>query len=328
MAHSTAPKVSLSRALAEALSDSILFGCSHTLTAPAKINLRLKILGRREDGYHVLSMLNASTSFSDEVSVTLVRDLRKSLLVEPEGFVPGRISDNLAIKAWDAFWQFFGFDSAPCGVQIEIRKRIPLGGGLGGGSSDAAAVLRFLANTFRSRLVQQGVSSIDEFEMIMNRVALRVGADVPYAYTGGFCWVSGIGEIVRKLPMASIWNGGVLVTIPPASVPTADFYQFYRQRHPVIQCSDDDVMRFFVQAGCTGAVTDLIYNDFEPDIIEFQPLVGKALSLARMIFPHTTSVTGSGSAIFSLVPLGMEDRIDDFEDTMMANDMVVHRGSF
>ncbi len=303
-----------------------LFDVPGRYSAPAKVNLRLKILGRRADGYHLLSMLNASTSFKDELLISLTRDPGFSLEIVPAGAVGGTVEDNLVFKAWRAFWAAFGCLEAPCGLRVVLEKRIPLGGGLGGGSSDAAAVLRFLVKSLAGRIGAFRGYSLAEIEGRIQSAALSVGADVPYAYRGGLCWVTGIGDEVRPVDISESWQGQIVIIVPPVSVPTAEFYAFLRERYPDIQRCEDSLAQDFFSAPKWSKVAGLIENDFERVCVEFRPEVGRALGLARSIFPKTTAMTGSGSAIFSLVEPGQEGQIDVLERVMRAAGMDVYCG--
>jgi 4-diphosphocytidyl-2-C-methyl-D-erythritol kinase len=293
--------------------------------APAKINLRLKVTGRRDDGYHLLSMLNVSASLGDDLKLRLKHDLGVDLEVSPAGAIKGATTNNLIVKAWNGFWEEFALDGAPCGLSVKLDKRIPIGGGLGGGSSDAGAVLRFLRDVF-SRDIQDKLGiSLELFEQRMTRVALKVGADVPYAYCGGNCWVGGIGESVARVLVDKAPANGVFIVMPPVSVPTIEFYSFYRKMRPVIEPFRDLVMEELVRGESPSSLNALIENDFEPEIVKFRPEVGEALRLARKFFPQTSSITGSGAAIFSLIQGEAPEVAQQFEDTMRQNGMLVHR---
>jgi 4-diphosphocytidyl-2-C-methyl-D-erythritol kinase len=298
----------------------------HLILAPAKVNLRLKLLGRRPDGYHLLSMLNASTSLCDELRIILCEAPGVSLAVDPVAAVLGPQSDNLVVRAWDEFWREFSVDGPPCGVSVVIAKKIPIGGGLGGGSSDAAAILRFLVAIFGMRLGDLIDLSKAELDARVMQVALRVGADVPYAYSGGLCWVTGIGERVLPLSSLVLWPGEVLITVPPVSVPTIEFYRFLREQLPEVAAIRDLSMERLVSGESKTALADLIENDFERYVVALSPKVGEALALARQYYPDTTAVTGSGAAIFSLVPAGEGESVATFERLMVGAGMAVHRG--
>jgi len=247
-------------------------------------------------------MLNVSTSLSDELRVYLRPTPGCELQVLPATALTGPDSNNLVARAWGEFWSEFSSDGPPCGVHVALSKKIPIGGGFGGGSSDAGVMLRFLVKTFGAQVCEVCQIAPEELEGRVMQAALRVGADVPYAYRGGLCWVTGIGESVNPLKYIKPWPGDVLITVPPAAVPTVDFYQFFRQQHPILADLCDRTMELAAEARSDVELSNLLENDFEADVVAFRPAVGKALRLAREYFPNTTSLTGSGAAIFSLVP--------------------------
>jgi 4-diphosphocytidyl-2-C-methyl-D-erythritol kinase len=186
-------------------------------------------------------------------------------------------------------------------------------------------MLRFLVSIFGMRLGELLDLSKAELEARVMQVALRLGADVPYAYHGGLCWVTGIGE--RVLPLASLvpWSGEVLITVPPVSVPTIEFYRFLREQLPEVAAIRDSPMERLVSGESKSALADLIENDFERYVVALSPKVGEALALARQYYPKTTAVTGSGAAIFSLVPVGEGESVAPFERLMVGAGMAVHR---
>jgi 4-diphosphocytidyl-2-C-methyl-D-erythritol kinase len=170
-----------------------------TLKAPAKINLTLEVLGRRDDGYH------------DIVSVIQTLDLFDTLTLEPSDTVtlecdaPGlQTPDNLVVKAAQALKKATGY---PNGALIGLQKKIPVAGGMGGGSSDAAATLKGL-----NRLWELGLT----MEQLLPLAASQ-GSDVPFFLYGGTAMVRGRGEIVRPLPPADL--GWIVVLSPAIGLP-------------------------------------------------------------------------------------------------------------
>ena len=154
-----------------------------TLSAHAKINLSLDIVGKREDGYHNLCTIMQSIKLADEITLRRARDI--SVYCDLK-FLP-RDDRNIAWRAAKLFMDEIGSNG---GVSIHIRKRIPVGGGMGGGSADAAAVL-------------MGLNKIHGFPIPFDRLkelGLMCGADVPFCMTGGTCLAEGLGEILSPLP--------------------------------------------------------------------------------------------------------------------------------
>jgi 4-diphosphocytidyl-2-C-methyl-D-erythritol kinase len=325
MTPDTSPRVSvdaLKRNLSQARSER-----DFDYFAPAKINLRLKVTGRRDDGYHLLSMLNVSASLGDALAIRLKADPGVELRISPAGAIQGDPADNLICKAWNKFWREFSLDGAPCGLSVKLDKRIPIGGGLGGGSSDAGAVLRFLRDVFGPDIRNILGISPELFEQRITQVALKVGADVPYAYRGGTCWVGGIGELITEVVAEKSSCTGVFIVMPQVSVPTVEFYSFFRNERPIIEPSKDLVMEELASGTRAWSFKDLVENDFESEIVRFRPEVGDALNLARKFYPHTSSITGSGAAIFSIIQEEEGALAEDFEHTMRQSGMMVHRVS-
>jgi len=273
--------------------------------APSKLNLRLKVEGRRTDGYHLLSMLNCSTSLQDGVRMVVTEGPEVHVTVEPEGVVSLGGAENLASRAFKAFWGEFGWDRPPLGLRCHITKQIPVGGGLGGGSSDAGAVLRHLQELFGDSLSESLGISGEEVHRRVLRAALSCGADVPYAVVGGLCWVGGIGEEVVPIRGRVAYPSKALIVVPPRPVPTTAFYERYRSVRPEISQRRDEMGRGFISHG--EDLLPLVENDFESTAAGMISEISDALLLMREVFPEGTALTGSGSVCFSLVPDGMEE---------------------
>jgi len=294
------------------------------VSAPAKINLRLRVLGRRSDGYHLLSMLNTTCSLSDDVVVSFGVGRESSAVMNPDDITPIPCAENLALRAHSKFWLAFGCTEPPVDIHVRITKRIPVGGGLGGGSSDAGAVLRILSQVFGAMLRTVLDLSESEFENRMINVALGCGADVPFAYRGGVCWVTGIGEQVRMLGERTLWPGRVMLAVPSVPVPTLPFYDFYRSQHPAIVATSDPEMERLRGAPTVEVLKELLCNDFEADVRRFVPEVGRGIDCARQFFPYTTSLTGSGACFFSLVDAQGEELIPGYRRALEQENIEIH----
>ena len=158
------------------------------LSAPAKLNLTLDILRRREDGYHDLCMVMQSVTLADEV--TLEKNSSGTITCESNWEHIPCDERNLAVKAAKAFFAYTGIVCN--GLHITLLKKVPSGAGMAGGSTDAAAVLRGLRELYVPQL------SRDELEI----VGAQVGSDVPYCVRGGTALAQGRGEILQDLPSA------------------------------------------------------------------------------------------------------------------------------
>jgi 4-diphosphocytidyl-2-C-methyl-D-erythritol kinase len=201
------------------------------LSAPAKLNLGLRVLGRRPDGYHLLESLFVPIDLADDVAVEVERggppmaaaDVAIELCLRAAGDAPGAAlvdavpddARNLVVIAARAFLERAGADLAVRRVRIRLAKRIPAGAGLGGGSSDAGAVLRAL-----SQLVPEGPQPPE-----LSRVALEVGADVPFFLDPRPAMVTGIGDEVT--PADDVPPLSLLLVNPGQAIATAEVYALY-----------------------------------------------------------------------------------------------------
>lgn len=173
--------------------------------APAKINLFLHIVGRRPDGYHLLQTAFRMLDWGDEI--TLRR--RDDGLILRTTDVPGVPAESdLVVRAARALQAVSG---SPFGAEIGVSKRIPMGGGLGGGSSDAASVLLALNRLWGCGLRRQALQDL----------GLKLGADVPFFIFGETAFAEGVGEALRPLAVPPAWY---VMVAPPVSVPTAEIF--------------------------------------------------------------------------------------------------------
>lgn len=248
-----------------------------TLKAPAKLNLCLDIVGR-QNGYHLLEMINQTIDLYDLVTLSSAQDI--SVCCD-DVTVPTGV-DNLACRAAQAF---FTYTKHLGGVQIGLQKRIPHGSGLGGGSADAAAVLKGLNRLYRTRLTVRELCEI----------GLSVGADVPFCLVGGTALVTGIGE--RIIPLERLMSCYFVVAKPPVSVCTKDAFEAYdtvgSTEHPdinqLIAALYQKRLQFF--SNQTRNVLEAAIQLPEIEAIRQTMLSGGALG-SRM--------TGSGSAVFGI----------------------------
>lgn len=183
---------------------------SISLAAPAKINLSLRILGKRTDGYHDLETLMVPIRLADEIEVTHSPGHGVALTCNDPEIPTGR--ENLCVKAVEAFREETGITH---GISISLMKRIPHGAGLGGGSSDAASVLKAMNALFDQPLVAE--------ELLI--MASSLGSDVPFFLHGGAAWCRGRGEIMEDA--SPVPDRTLLLIKPPFPVPTVWAYGRY-----------------------------------------------------------------------------------------------------
>ncbi|MBN8548895.1 MAG: 4-(cytidine 5'-diphospho)-2-C-methyl-D-erythritol kinase [Deltaproteobacteria bacterium] len=269
-----------------------LIGSSISVSPRAKLNLRLKIIGRRQNGFHELSMLNAEISLCDDILITFEQEpgVRIELRGDSGDLVLSDPSQNLAARAAQAFLERSAIDS---GARLSLAKRIPIGAGLGGGSSDAAAVLRALNEKAGSLALSQ--------EQLLE-IAQTLGADVSYFLLGGLCAVSGIGENLLPLSGEAISGAIVFLFVPKLPISTPQLYSFYRSRFPNLQRSVDGAMQGLKRGDSLSYedMLQLVENDFEQVLEDFAPSIAEQIKLVRGVRGLKVALTGSGSAFFAL----------------------------
>ena len=238
--------------------------------APAKLNLFLHVTGRRADGYHELQTLFQLIDLSDTVSLTVRED---GLVERPSGPAGVDPDSDLTVRAAKALK---GATGCALGASIRIVKRVPMGGGLGGGSSDAATVLLALNYLWRCGL------SIDE----LARLGLPLGADVPVFVRGSSAWAEGVGERLVPVELPERWY---VVIHPGVAVPTRDVFQSpeLTRNTPVI------TIRAAFEPGGLAATR----NDCEPVVRAKYAEVAEALEWLGKFAP--ARLTGTGSCIFA-----------------------------
>lgn len=252
-----------------------------TVFTPAKINLALKILRKRADGYHELQTILQKISLYDEIELQLSPRQGISVTADDPA-IPGD-QRNLAYRAAQALFQR---TSIAAGVAIHIKKKIPAGAGLGGGSSDAAAVLTALNKLLDCKLTMS--------ELI--ELGLTLGADVPFfIYPGTTALAEGIGERLSPVTLRqSFW---ALVLYPGFSVETAWAYSNYKIltnkiNHIKIQNSIRDIHQLL----------PLMENDLEQVVIELHPEIQKIKDELITAGAYGSLMSGSGSSVFGLFP--------------------------
>ena len=237
--------------------------------APGKLNLFLHIVGRRSDGYHLLQTAFQFIDLCDELSFWH----RADGVIERVGEVTGVPADaDLALRAARALAAQHGVRA---GVGIELRKRLPVQGGVGGGSSDAATVLVALNRLWRLDLSVEALAAL----------GLGLGADVPVFVRGQAAWAEGVGE---QLTPADFPAPVYVLVQPDATVTTAELFQATEltRDSPVI------TMTGFLTAGGR--------NDFEPVVRRRYPAVAEALDWLGRVAP--ARLTGTGSCVYAAMP--------------------------
>jgi 4-diphosphocytidyl-2-C-methyl-D-erythritol kinase len=253
-----------------------------TVRARAKINLDLRILGRRPDGYHELRTIFQALAWHDTVTVSRVPG---PLTITGDASKMPLDHSNLAWRAAEALWRAAGSRRDPSGAHIAIVKRIPAQAGLGGGSSDAAATLVALNQLWNFGLVRAELAS----------VARPLGADIAFFLTGGTALGLGRGDEIY--PLADLPSHHVVVAWTGHGVSTVDAYRWFAEFHarrPALGERDGQV------GGWDPARLEASGNDLEAPVEAHRPEIRKIRRVLESCDARVARMSGSGSAVFGL----------------------------
>lgn len=280
----------------------------HSVLAPAKLNFGLRVLGRRADGYHQLESLFAPLALADRVSlelgamarVTEAPDLEIDFeMVDtpelPMGSAFPETAENLAVRAARAFFGAAGLSGS---LVLRLEKSIPIGAGLGGGSSDAGAVLRLLDSLHPGVLTRRSLLGL----------AVQLGADVPFFLAPEPSLVRGIGEEISPLPgLPETW---LLLVNPGVSLATADvFDEFDRAGTALTLARTRYTMRALdgLGGGPRDALTfskafdsGLLENDLEAVATSLCPALGVLKQRLQDLGARWTGMSGSGATVYGV----------------------------
>lgn len=256
------------------------------LRAPAKINPALEVLHRRSDGYHEINTLFAAIDLADEII----------LRPNDDGVIRCRVvgndvleaeADNLCVRAAELVRRSHGLTD---GVDIELVKNIPVGAGLGGGSSDAAAVLYGVETLW-------GVRSAEQQRC---RMALALGSDVPFFLSGGIAHATGQGEILQPLEISLPFD--ILLVNAGIHIPTPWAYSAIARSTPRAPTDIVEALRRGIDN--PELLQQGLVNDFEPAIFAAYPLLASIKARLYEAGATFALMSGSGSTIFGLFPAG------------------------
>jgi 4-diphosphocytidyl-2-C-methyl-D-erythritol kinase len=253
------------------------------LPAFAKINLRLRIFGKRADGYHDLNTIFQTVSLHDTIEASSI-DGPHTILSCNDRSLPVN-ENNLVIRAAKALRDHFGTER---GARICLRKGIPMQAGLGGGSADAAVTLLVLANLWEL--------NCSRAELIT--IASRLGADVPFFFYGGSAHASGIGDQIEALD--DIEPRFLLILKPNANISTADAYRALDQGS--LTSLIPETILSTSQTNADSDKIDLanLRNDFEAVVFDLEPEIRRAKSALLKAGAEAALLAGSGSAVFGI----------------------------
>ncbi|MGF1537681.1 MAG: 4-(cytidine 5'-diphospho)-2-C-methyl-D-erythritol kinase [Elainellaceae cyanobacterium] len=293
-----------------------------TLTAPAKINFYIEIIGDRPDGFHELAMVMQSIELADQVTLQLHPNSSSGIQVHCDHPLVPADGSNLAYRAAALMRETFPEAFSQFGsVQITIDKQIPVGAGLAGGSTDAAAVLVGLDLLWHLGLTQ----------MELRTLGAQIGSDIPFCIAGGTALATGRGEQISPLSgFGSLYL--VLAKYRQLSVSTAWAYQTYRQKFSATYISDAEaivsrhsqlhaaplIAALMQQDG--AALGQHLHNDLEKVVLPAHPEVEKLKTAFTALAPLGVLMSGSGPTVFALaqsaddaerIAQGVREAIDD-----------------
>ena len=236
------------------------------LPAPAKLNLFLHINGQRTNGYHELQTIFQFIDYCDQLTFTPRKDSEVHLLTKMPGI---SIKNNLIMRAAKLMQQH---DRKRRGIDISVKKRIPLGCGLGGGSSNAATTLRALNHLWELQMPLPQLLQL----------GIQLGADVPVFLFGKSCWAEGLGEQMTALELPTPW---FVVVVPPVHISTAEIF------------CDTQLNRSTAKTEISLSLLETGENDCQAVTIRRHPEVAQALNWLNQF--STAQMTGTGGSVFA-----------------------------
>ncbi len=253
------------------------------LESPAKINLRLEILGKRGDGYHELKTIFQKITLHDTLRFSLKKGRGISIRVDHPDLPVGK--KNLIHRAAQSIFEISDYRE---GVEIEIEKKIPVGAGLGGGSSNAATTLIAL-----NRLLKRKLSRKE-----LMRLGVEIGADVPFFFLKGAALASGIGERLKKIEVPDLW---LVLIYPNFEVSTRWAYQNFDNSSPseklTKQTFHSNLGKFLRNP---KGVSQILFNDLEAVVSKKYPQVESMKNMLSSSGAIGAMMTGSGPTVFGI----------------------------
>jgi 4-diphosphocytidyl-2-C-methyl-D-erythritol kinase len=259
------------------------------VSAPAKVNLRLRILAREASGFHQLETIFLRLELADVVRVRRARGHSLDVAGNATGPTLGPVEKNLAWRAANAYADSSGMRG---GWAVELEKRIPVGGGLGGGSADAGAVLRAL----------DAMSPAPLGEARLLALAATLGADVPFLTSTCSCAL-GWGRGERLLALEPPESRPVVLLVPAFGVSTAEAYGWLREGAVGPVSNDEGILDPSTLATWTGLAA-VATNDFEAVVTARHPVLASLIRALQAAGGAPAMMSGSGSVVFGVLPEG------------------------
>jgi 4-diphosphocytidyl-2-C-methyl-D-erythritol kinase len=246
------------------------------LKSPAKINLRLEILKKREDGYHELRTILQKINLHDLLHFSLKKERGISITTDHPNLSVGK--SNLVYQAVQSILKKSDYKG---GVLIEIEKRIPLGAGLGGGSSNAATALKAMNQLLKINLPKKELMAM----------GLEIGTDVPFFFFEGVAIASGIGERLKKIELPGLWY---VLIYPNFEVSTRWAYQYFILTKRRFHFNLRELLR------TPKEISRLLWNDLEEVVSRKYPQIGVMKKILCSAGAKGTLMTGSGPTVFGV----------------------------
>jgi 4-diphosphocytidyl-2-C-methyl-D-erythritol kinase len=251
---------------------------SLTLQAPAKVNLRLDVLRKRSDGYHDLRTMMERVSIHDEIQIRIVE---KGLFVQCDNEEVPEDEDNIAFRALK---EILAYSSRNVGVEVYIKKNIPVASGMGGGSSNAAAVIKGINHLLKLKLSKEKLI----------KIGAKVGADVPFFLFEGPALAEGIGEQLKKI--RSMPKLLFLIVNPGIKVSTEAVYNRYNAEHQYVPPQEELPSIYRTKKD----VAKILSNDLEKVTIKEFPIIEEIKNELIKSGAIASLMTGSGPTVFGL----------------------------
>ena len=262
---------------------------SVNVQAHAKINLHLEVIRKRKDGYHEIETLFHSLTLHDDIEIR--KRCNAGIRIDCNNARIPLDKRNLAYQAADLFCQQMLIKN---GINIKIKKRIPIASGLAGGSADAAAVLQGM-----NRLFEVGLGIED-----LKKMGVKLGADVPFCLTGGAAIGYGIGEILTTI--SPLENVPILLVNPGLEISAASAYQGLDLRHSR-QLRDVRISAKYVEEGNLAGVSQSLYNCLESSVFQPYPAISILKEeLGCLPESYGSLMSGSGATVFAIMSNDIE----------------------
>ncbi|AFS77229.1 4-diphosphocytidyl-2-C-methyl-D-erythritol kinase IspE [Gottschalkia acidurici 9a] len=254
------------------------------LNAYAKINLSLDVLGKRENGYHELSMIMQQIDLKDIITIEEVNGIQNSIEINSNSSKVPLDNSNIVYRAWEEISKKY---SGNKGVRVSIEKNIPISAGLAGGSTDAAAVLKGLNKLWSLNLTDAELMDI----------GLKVGADVPFCIIGGTALAEGIGEKLTKIKSFS--NKYILLANPGIEVSTSHVYKNLNLKTIEKRPDINNIIRYIEQSDIYSLSKEMS-NVLESVTIKENPIIDEIKQSMISNGAVGSLMSGSGATVFGI----------------------------